>query len=584
MKRLLFLLIIASISIINSFSQIAGSDDAFQLARNFYAERLYNATGQTSFELSSDPITIFTSDNPAFYVFERKDQAGFIMISAEKSVYPVLGYSFESFFNEPSVPPVQADMIAEYRDAIEIARSLKIEPKQYVVEEWEYYLNPGFDKSTREITAQLPLLLTRWNQGCYYNELCPEDAAGPCGYVYAGCVATAMAQVMKYHNWPPQGVGSKIYTQAYGNYGPQSVNFGTTTYDWALMENNLSGSNLYVAELLYHCGVSVSMNYAPDGSGANTAESAQAYIDYFRYSNYLNHQEKQYFADENWEELIRLDLLSERPVLYRGYGGGGGHAFVCDGFQGTSQNHFHFDFGWSGASNGYYYLTSLNGFTSDQGAIFSVEPVYDGPQYCDDYILLTEPTGVISDGSDTNRYANMTSCKWLIQPENAGAIVLDVSSLKTETGFDRILVFEGESEADYKIADISGFNVPTNPIVVTGGSMFIWFFSDDINAGPGWEATYSTWMASVDEVTQLSMSVSPNPAQDVVSVQVDGSLSGNIICQIYDISGSKVFSNTYSLNNGNFTADVSSLPSGIYTMEILTETHGTVTEKLIISE
>ncbi len=201
-----------------------------------------------------------------------------------------------------------------------------------------------------------PLLSTLWNQGTYYNQLCPTDPNGPGGHVWAGCVATAMGQVMKYHDHPDQGTGSHSYYAA--GYGTQSANFGVTTYEWSSMPNQINSNNLPIATLLYHLGVSVDMQYSPNGSGAYSSDARDALVDYFSYSPNAQLLPKNSFPIETFIYKLQNELNLNRPVYYSGSGSGGGHAFVCDGYQGD--DYFHFNWGWSGYGDGYFYLNNLN--------------------------------------------------------------------------------------------------------------------------------------------------------------------------------------------------------------------------------
>ncbi len=219
-----------------------------------------------------------------------------------------------------------------------------------------------------------PLLSTLWDQGTYYNQLCPADPGGPGGHVWAGCVATAMAQVMKFHDHPLQGSGSHSYNCP--GYGTQSANFGTTTYQWTSMPNQVNSNNTAVATLLYHLGVSVDMQYSPNGSGAFSSDARNALVEYFGYSPNAQLLPKSSFPIETFIYKLKNELNLSRPVYDSGSGSGGGHAFVCDGYQGN--DFFHFNWGWSGYANGYFYLNNLNpgGFQFNQGqsALFYLYP------------------------------------------------------------------------------------------------------------------------------------------------------------------------------------------------------------------
>jgi len=207
----------------------------------------------------------------------------------------------------------------------------------------------------------------------YYNASCPADAAGPDGHVWAGCVATAMAQVMKYHNYPTTGTGSHSYSHP--TYGTLSANFGETTYNWASMPDSLSDYNSDVAKLLYHIGVSVDMDYAPDGSGAYMSDAAYALETYFKYSNSLSYVWKSSYSTDEWTTILRTEIDNKRPILYSGHGTGG-HAFVCDGYSGS--DYFHFNWGWGGSEDNYFYLNDLTpgsyDFTDSQGAVIGIRP------------------------------------------------------------------------------------------------------------------------------------------------------------------------------------------------------------------
>ena len=338
------------------------------------------------------------------------------------------------------------------------------------------------------------------------------------------------------------------------------------------------------AKLIYHCGVAVQMNYSPDGSGAQTLNSADVLRQNFKYSEYTDHMDKEFFSDDNWAEMLRIELLSQRPIMYRGFGTAGGHAFVCDGFQDQGPKFFHFDFGWSGSSNGYYNLTTLNGFAGGQAGLFGVEPRYTGPSYCEDYTLLTASEGTISDGSGNTRYANNSNCEWLIQPDDAGAIALTFTELKTEPGIDRIFIYEGTSENDRLIATVSGFDLPAHPVVVSGGSMFVKFISDEMNAAPGWEATYTTWFTDVEGYTKGEISVSPNPASELINVQLDASFNEILNILVCDLTGRKVLNINTSPQNGCFSVDVSTLAKGVYTIEVFNGNQSIAQEKIVINK
>lgn len=187
------------------------------------------------------------------------------------------------------------------------------------------------------------MLTTTWGQTCYYNADCPEDTQVDsiyCDYVPAGCVAVAMAQVMKYWNYPTQGTGSHGYDDPPyipEAYGWQEANFGATTYQWSSMPCQLNSNNNAVATLIYHCGVSVDMDYGYGCSGTPTSKTVYALENYFSYSTSAIYKEKEDYTNSAWDDLLRNNLRNYQSIIYRGTAspGAGGHAFVLDGFTKT---------------------------------------------------------------------------------------------------------------------------------------------------------------------------------------------------------------------------------------------------------
>ncbi|MFZ2911958.1 MAG: C10 family peptidase [Candidatus Absconditicoccaceae bacterium] len=223
-----------------------------------------------------------------------------------------------------------------------------------------------------------PLLTTLWDQGWPYNEMCPTDAAGPGGHVWAGCVATAMSQILKYHNYPSQGLGS--YGYQWGSYPYTGANFGTTTYNWANMPNSISTSNTDISNIMYQTAVSCRSMWGPGSTGVGYSSDSdpmtRALVNYFKaaYST-IQYVESQYYTTTQWNSLIQGELTNNRPVYYRG-DGVGSHAWVCDGVD--ASNMYHFNWGWGGSYNGYFALTAITpggfNFTSNQHAIVGIKP------------------------------------------------------------------------------------------------------------------------------------------------------------------------------------------------------------------
>lgn len=312
---------------------------------------------------------------------------GFVIISGDDRILPVLGYSTEGAFLSGKLPSNMAKWLDGRRTEIRNALELEGEPSRAALDEWtRWETSPGPGHSASR-AAVAPLLQTNWDQPGPYNAMCPGGSV-------TGCVATAMAMVMKYHNWPAQGTGFHSYNSP--TYGTLSANFGATTYNWAAMPNNVTSSNNAVATLMYHCGVSVEMQYSPQFSGAWVIQANSPGTDhnteyalknYFNYSTTMQGLKRANYSDTQWINKMKADLDASRPIIYDGFGSGGGHCFVADGYD--NNDFFHFNWGWGGAFNGYFNINSLNpsgqgtgggtgAYNSGQEAIFGIKPAGGG--------------------------------------------------------------------------------------------------------------------------------------------------------------------------------------------------------------
>ncbi|MBR4646482.1 MAG: C10 family peptidase, partial [Bacteroidales bacterium] len=319
----------------------------------------------------TDSLTRTVTD--CYYVFALQPM-GFVMVSADERVKPILGYSYSNDFVVEDMPDNILFWLDNYKKQIKAVVDNDYQADPATITSWSL-LKSGQSVAFRSGTSVNPLLQTTWNQNCYYNQLCPEDAAGPCGHAYAGCVATAMAQVMHYWGWPTQGFNSHSYTC---DYGTLSVDFSTATYNHGNMPNALTYSTSAsqkeeVAKFIYHCGVAVDMGYGADGSGAYSSDVPSALYNYFAYTDNGTYRSKSNYSESGWTNLIKQELNNMRPVYYAGHGTGG-HAFVCDGYD--ENNLFHFNWGWSGSNDGYFELSTLNpssyNFSESQAAVTGV--------------------------------------------------------------------------------------------------------------------------------------------------------------------------------------------------------------------
>ncbi len=331
-----------------------------------------------SFNVESVELVDVTADAKFANLYVFTSEHGFVVMSADNRVRPVLGYSLTNSFVTEDMPENVRAWFQGYNDQIQYAIDYRLSASNDVALQWESLIK-GDRELTRATEVVAPLIRTQWSQKTPYNALCPEDASGDGGHALTGCVATGIAQIMNYWEHPVRGIGSHSYTHS--TYGEQSANFGSTVYDWDHMLNSYTGDYtteeaLAVAVLMYHCGVSQDMNYGPTASGA--AFYTSSLVNYFDYSTDISSLHKENYSDEEWVSIIQNELDNERPVFYIGSGPYGGHVFIMDGYDDNGD--LHVNWGWGGRCDGFYTIGALNpesfpnGFNEYNAVIIGVHP------------------------------------------------------------------------------------------------------------------------------------------------------------------------------------------------------------------
>ena len=314
--------------------------------------------------------TAFTeSGRPSFHVFNGTS-GGFVIVSACDLTSPILGYAETGSFHVENIPNGLKYFFDGYGQSIDFAEENLKKADFVIAQEWANLEHYGKTQTEKSVVVQ-PLIATHWDQDCFYNACCPKDENGPCGQVYAGCVATSMAQVMKYWSHPQQGTGSHSYNSI--SYGTLSANFGEATYHWEEMPESLQQNENHVSTLIFHCGVSVNMNYGAYASGAYQRDIPSALSSYFGYGVSHNLQREDYPYDE-WVAMMRQALDEGLPILYSGKDGGSmGHSFICDGYDDNGL--FHINWSWGGELDGYFSIDNLQ--TYNQSWNFYQEMIAD---------------------------------------------------------------------------------------------------------------------------------------------------------------------------------------------------------------
>lgn len=286
-----------------------------------------------------------------YYVFANGEDKGFTIVSGDDRMPEVVGYSAQGTYDPDHLPANYVDFMKAYQETVEALLKGDAQVSGGLAEARQW----------RAGTAAVAPLLggIKWNQMEPYNNRCPLYKGT--NRSVTGCVATAMAQVMMYHQYPKalKATIEAYTTQSYGIQIP-AINSGET-YDWDNMLPDYSKSGYSsaqadaVAKLMYHCGAAVNMNYGPS-SGANVTPAILA--TYFGYdADLMQDLTRTCFSLQQWMKLIDNELKAKRPILYSGKSSGGGHEFVCDGSDGKGL--YHINWGWGGYQDGYFDLTIL---------------------------------------------------------------------------------------------------------------------------------------------------------------------------------------------------------------------------------
>ncbi len=387
MKKIIITLCIIALAISNMIAGPVDQQTAQRIGEKFLKTTSLGQKTDIQLNLVSAALTRGAID---YYIFNLKGEKGFVVVSGDDRVKPILAYSTEGSYSTTDVADGFRFTLGSYREEIQYVREHNIAATPDISAEWQSIEKTGYIRQNRNQRSVDILLETTWNQNYPYNSQCPEDEGGSNGHVYAGCVATAMGQVINYYNHPARGTGSHSYTPGgwgYPSYPTQTANFGETDYHFELMPHDLDSLStdeeiFYVAQLLHHLGISVEMMYGPDGSGAYSEYVPDALHSYFGFTEgnliYKDGYWGGGYTNEEWAEALKGELDQSRPVYYAGQddSGAGGHAYVCDGYD--ENDYFHFNWGWSGRDNGFCAIGALNttkyAFNSSNIAILDLYP------------------------------------------------------------------------------------------------------------------------------------------------------------------------------------------------------------------
>ena len=531
-------------------------------------------------------------------------QEGFVIIAGDDRVSPVLAYSFDSPFPKTLHASLRYWLGGYESQLAELAASDAERPAEATAA-WRKFSSAKDTTTTDTVPVLLnvpALVETRWDQGDPYNRYCPFDTNYNARTV-VGCVATAMAQIIRFWKYPSCGTGSYSYVpRSQGimtdtgyfeyDYGTQTADFAHTTYIYEYMPRVVSTNVSYeyqikaAAKLSYHCGVAVNMQYGTTrmgGSGASSDYAATALVDYFRYNPGLQRMYRYDVEDSVWKAMIDEDIAAGRPVYYTGRDSTGGHAFVLDGAD--VQGRYHFNLGWGGTGDGFYRVDAINigtggaggnatyTFNRAQSAIFGIEPMpvqmdtvdyYDtvcpdeSRYYFHDYDLPAQNGEYYCVHLDTvyRVHLNKAQRRYIYLNPNGGT-----GSMITQ-----------------KFCYLNGVVMPECTFT-REGYRFIGWCSRANGNGDVYQAgdtvwtrrslnLYAIWESEnlgIVGQTSVDVQLSPNPTTGEIYVTVSGSREAELT--VLDILGRAVLRETVS---GKAKISLQSLPTGAYTVQVKT--------------
>lgn len=526
MKRLALILAIVTIAFAAKAERVS-YNDAAKVARAYYHQTVnaFRATEWNDIDLT---CVVNPNDEKApynLYVFDVNGDEGYVVVSTDDQIMPVLAYSFESAFNIDNMSPGRAAYLNYYSESNDYAASNVCENAAEMRKQWLDLLsyNPSLRATRDVVTSRVLLDGISWTQGWPYNSKCPTQPSndthsswGSQGHAYVGCVATATSMVMKYWNWPATGNGYKTYTWYYGSWPNMhsqniTVNFGNQTYNWYGMPDvATSAENEELGKLCYHVGVSVNMQYDYDGSGSQTEYVATALKSYFRYSNDIQYVSRDSYSDANWNQLLKSQIDQRYPMVYSGSSTQVGHAWNCDGYQiNEGVTKFHMKWGWgTGDGSGFYTLDNLNStataggaennFVNGQDAVINIHPNQTLPT-CQN-VTITGVEGTFDDGSSASDYANNKECYYVIDPTCGTYVTFNFPKFDIAAG-DYVDVYKGGMNSTELIASYDSENLPpASGLSMQELPITIKFVTDGANVADGWKVKYSVIFCSTNSV------------------------------------------------------------------------------------
>ena len=583
---------LAVLLLLPTLSLCAGSvseAEARQKVQTFLQQRGKKTSPQRVKLMKKGRRTGTPASSVGYYLFNLGETDGFVIVSGDNRTTAILGYADSGSIHEDDMPDGLRYLLEGYEEQM-----------ANIPDEVEAPLHT----SSRE--AILPLISTNWNQGKPYNNLCPTIDGE---HVVTGCVATSFAQLMYYHKYPTESCAPiPAYSTNTQDKDGKKITLDVpalpaTTFDWDNMIDDYNPINpetgkkyvggtaeeqLAVATLMQYCGSSVEMMYGLSSNGGSSAYNEAipfALKTYFGYDGGVSHADRKNYSYAGWVDLIYNELAARRPVILGGQAAGGGHSFICDGYDtndhaGADGDYFHMNWGWGGSSDGYFLLSvlqpweqgiggssTLDGFSFGQDVIYGIQPPVDGNA---DYCMSLE--GLHLGGSDatlsSKTYSRTSSTDdftgisiyYDVWNYYYGSNSFDIALQLQDANGDVVQTFDFCENRTMSWNDnYSATPVVSIPSTVADGTYYVKAMSR-LHGGANWQECYdgnAYKMTATISGNELTMTV-PVPG-NVLPLSVDFQVTGNLR---YD-------------SEQAVTATITGSGAGVYNGDVVLRVNGT---------
>lgn len=568
-------------------------EQAKSLATNFFKSSAQTRSTSSSPQIQliwngEDASTRSTGTEPAFYVFNRTDQKGFIIVSGDDITMPVLGYSFKNEFKSEEMPINLKDWLKSVREQINDARKRNVKPSEKTRQIWN-------NASSSIGTVERQLETAKWNQSSPYDFYCPTVNGRK---AVTGCVATALAIVMRYHQWPDKGDGTlpSYQYEVNGIMRTQQGHKLEKAYNWSNMRLNYEEyTNNYnqpgakdVAQLIYDCGVMSEATYTSEATGAITKDAIRGLFTYMKYRKDVQFLNRDWYTDAQWNSMLRQEIKTNGPVLFSGRSPEGGHLFVLDGY--TSNGYFGVNWGWGGSANGYFLVSDLNpyetgiggsggGFNEYQSAAFGLKKA-DGDSETKDFLILQAGYS-----ADQQKYDGLSTEETNFQPNKNFYVTAAFFWNRGFNDFNGELIFslvDNEGNVKENISNPypislqtgygAGYTSPCRISTALSGGDRIWLRYRS-ESTPEWQRMPSA-TGTVSEIIVMdpeaeksieeSTSFSYNKTDKVIVLKT----KYNVTYQLTSPQGSEILSGKTTSNNLEIRINTGEFTPGTYTLSL----------------